>query len=95
MLEPSTKVFLLYLDSSRDKGDLNLLATTIEDYEKFIARKADEDPRKKLLKYLYLLAAAFSRKDSKELLRRRPSIDIEIYLKPRAKAPYKRPYRML
>ena len=94
MLEPRSKVFLLYFNNSNYDDNLNSSTTSVEDYEKFIAGKEDEDPRKKLPAYLYPLAVAFSRKESKELLRRRPSIDIEIYIKLGTEAPYKRPYRM-
>ena len=94
MLELGSEVFLLYLDGSNEDNELNVLATTVEDYEKFMARKKDEDPRRKLPKYLHPLAATFLRKESKELPKRRPGVDIEIHLKLDIEASYKKPYRM-
>ena len=85
-------MFLLYVNFEEDA--LYLVATSLEDYEKFIKGKVDEDPRKKLPKFLYPLAAAFNRSKAKELAKHRSSINIEIDLKLGTKPLYKKPYRM-
>lgn len=65
------------------------------DFKKFIEKKPDPDPLKKLPLEYYDLADAFSKEELRTLLRHRgPSYNIEIKLKEGAEPPYKRAYPM-
>lgn len=93
--QPGAEVFTLWVQPMGEDEDppLQAHATGVEDYEKFMAGKPDEDPRHKLPERYHDLAEAFSRKDAEGLPEHRPGVDHEIHLKDKnAKPVFRKPY---
>ncbi|SMR42505.1 unnamed protein product [Zymoseptoria tritici ST99CH_1E4] len=91
---PDTEIFACWLLPPGNQP--SACATTVEDYEKFMAgsKSTTADAVKKLLQCLRDLAYAFSREEADTLSPHKDGVDHHIELKPGALLPFRRPYRL-
>ncbi|SMY27937.1 unnamed protein product [Zymoseptoria tritici ST99CH_1A5] len=93
---PDAEVFACWIQPDPQNPPLTASATTVEDYEKFMAGNSTTkaDILAKLPTMHHDQLEAFSRKEADTLSQHQPDVDHEIHLKDGASLPFRKPYRL-